>query len=201
MANQHAAEKRASIVASAERLFPVETVIAVMEALRYDVTEGVTPDDEWLDGIIRCEARDFIAARVVSDAIRAGVEPWVIVDHLEMLAAQYAQAEADAGARAEATYVLGLIARYRRGDDPDELSDELSDELPPLPWPLVVNLAHYVTEAAVTCSHERGRERLAERMADHVLDFVRCAYALPGYGAATAQSVAEHAARLAADLP
>jgi hypothetical protein len=195
MATQHAAEKRASIVASAERLFPVETVIAVMEALRYDVTEGVTPDDEWLEGIIRCEARDFIAARVVSDAIRAGVEPWVIVDHLEMLAAQYAQAEADAGARAEATYVLGLIARYRRGDD----HDELSDELPAWPRPLVVDLARYVTEAAMTCSHER--ERLAERMADSILDFVRCAYALPGYGAATAQSVAEHAARLAADLP
>jgi hypothetical protein len=187
-----------SLVADAERLFPVETVIAVMEALRYDVTEGVAPDDEWLDGIVRCEARDFIAARVVSDAVRAGVEPWLIVDHLETIAAQYAQAEADAGARAIATSVLDLIARHRRGDD----YDGISDELPACPRPLVVDLAVCVHEAAITCrEHWRGRERLAQRMADSILDFVRCAYALPGYGAATAQSIIEHAAREAERLP
>ena len=186
-----------SLVANAERLFPAETVIAVMEALRYDVTEGVSPDEEWLDGIIRCEARDFIAARVVSDSVRAGVEPWAIVDHLEMLAAQYAQAETDAGARAEATSVLGLIARHRCGDD----FDEIADEVPACPRPLVVDLAAYVYEAAITCrEHWRGRKRLAERMADSILDFVRCAYALPGYGAATAQSIVEHAAREAQTL-
>lgn len=187
-----------SVIAEAEQLYPVRTVRAVLEALRYDVMEGANIDKPWFNGIVRCEVRDFVTAHVVGEAIRAGVDPWLIIDHLEGLIAERVRVHEEIRERAGATFLLGLVDWYRRGGDHEEIDDYDFTHGPSRKDCLhtIIGLAGHVVELADKPStYAEQPHLLARTIEDSILDIVRDGYAL-GYGPELAEAIIDHAAAL-----
>lgn len=175
------------IVAECERLFPVETVTAVLEGLRFDVVLG--PRDEWLEEIIGCQGQDYVAARVVGEAIRRGADPWTVVERLETLTKRYARSHADRAERRRALALLERVAQARGGEDRETVMANIDRG----PWSPLERLAYRVVEASVF-------DQTPGEMEDHVRDFVRAAYALTGDAARPARAILEVGKRQLANL-
>jgi hypothetical protein len=181
------------LLAEAEALFPARTVLAVMEALRYDLLEGGEVGCAWYARVVRCEGRDFVAAHAVQLALEAGVDRWSFVDLFVSIAERLVRKHGSAIERQLAAEFFEAVAYVREGLEPHEAASPGDYVRPDLPRDVertaLLRLCDYVLEAALF-----GADRTT-MLRDSVLDIVRIASELPGYSGEVAQEVVEHAQR------
>lgn len=193
-----------------ESLFHGETVIAVLEALARESTEGCSYtelDSEGFRKIARCAGRDFVAGRAVANAVRAGGSRGVVIKLLaeltrdvaaRLVSGRLATRPIGSTDRVDAVEVLAILERAeavvndkRRGRREMRAAHALADRGP------IGALVRFAIEGMNTDPLWKAHERddAVEWLEQTVRGFVRAAYEL-GCGPQVADAIISAVARL-----